>query len=92
MSGLDALMNCLMSETVCVRLNLATIRDPSARRNWMDVAGSDSFTPAQGVDTVVDADGCDVLPVAVLEGPAKRRTYVLEHRHKGQMLKLKARL
>lgn len=76
MSGLDALMNCLMSETVCVRLNLATIRDPSAKRNWMDVAGSDSLTPAQGVDTVVDADGCDVLPVAMLEGPAKSRTDV----------------
>ena len=37
----------------------------------MDVAGSDSLTPAQGVDTVLDAADCDVLPVAVLEGPAK---------------------
>ena len=66
-------MKRLMSATVCVRLNLATIRDPSDRRSWMDVEGSDSFTPAQGVDTVVDAGGCDVLPVAVLEGPAESR-------------------
>ena len=70
MSGLAALMNCLMCETVCVRLNLATIREPSARRNWMEVAGSASLTPVHGVDTVVDAAGCDVLPVAVLDGPA----------------------
>lgn len=49
----------------------------------MDVAGSDSFTPAQGVDTVVDAGGCDVLPVAVLEGPAKSTCQcraVIQHR------------
>lgn len=77
MSGLEALMNCLMSATVCVRLNLATIRDPSDRRSWMDVAGWDSSTPAQGLDTVVDAGGCDVLPVAVLEGPAKRQSICL---------------
>ena len=76
MSGLDALMNCLMSETVCVRLNLATIRDPSAKRNWIDVAGSDSLTPAQGVDSEVDADGCDVLPVALSEGPATSMIHV----------------
>ena len=83
MSGLDALMNCLMSETVCVRLNLATIREPSAKRNWMDVAACDSLTPAQGVDTVVDAGGCDVLAVAVLEGPAISQCclrIVVEHR------------
>lgn len=52
----------------------------------MDVAGWDSFTPAQGVDTVVDAGGCDVLPVAVLEGPAKdsafkKTTHKLESIH-----------
>lgn len=76
MSGLEALMKRLMSATVCVRLNLATIRDPSDKRNWIDVAGWDSSTPAQGVDTVVDAGGCDVLPVAVLEGPAGSRAYV----------------
>lgn len=79
MSGLDALMNCLMFETVWVRLNLATIREPSARRSWMDVAGSDSSTPFHGVDTVVDAGGWDVLPVAVfvlLEGPAEGRKRV----------------
>lgn len=64
-------MNCLMSETVCVRLNLATIREPSARRNWMEVAGSASLTPAHGVDKVVDAAGCDVLPVAVFDGPTQ---------------------
>lgn len=57
MSGLDALMNCLMSETVCVRLNLATMREPSASRSWIEVAGSDSLIPAHGVDAAVEAAG-----------------------------------
>lgn len=63
-------MNCLMSAMVCVRLNLATMREPSARRSWIEVAGSDSLTPAQGVDTEAAGGGWEVLAAALLEGPA----------------------
>ena len=62
-------MNCLMSATVCVRLNLATILDPSARRSWMDVAGSDSLTPAHGVEAEEAGGVVEVLGDAPLEGP-----------------------
>jgi hypothetical protein len=62
-------MNCLMSATVCVRLKLATILDPSARRSWMDVAGSDSLTPAHGVEDEEAGGVVEVLADAPLEGP-----------------------
>ena len=62
-------MNCLMSATVCVRLNLATILEPSARRSWMDVAGSDSLTPAHGVEAEEAGGVVEVLGDAPLEGP-----------------------
>ena len=62
-------MNCLMSATVCVRLNRATILEPSARRSWMDVAGSDSLTPAHGVEAKEAGGAVDVLGGPPLEGP-----------------------
>lgn len=69
-------MNCLMSATVCVRLNLATILDPSARRSWMDVAGSDSLTPAHGVEDEEAGVVVEVLDDAPLEGPEQHLDHV----------------
>ena len=72
MSGREDLMKRLISATVWVKLNLATMREPSERRSWIDVAGSDSLTPDQGVDA--DAAGLDAGCEALaeeLEGPAE---------------------
>lgn len=46
-----------ISATLWVRLKRATILEPSCRRNWMDVVGLDSSTPAQAVRMSVDGDG-----------------------------------
>lgn len=72
-------MNCLMSATVCVRLNLATILEPSARRNWMDVAGSDSLTPAHGVEAEEAGGVVEVLGDAPLEGPRQHMIKCWDH-------------
>ena len=41
-AGAAAAMYARMSDTVCDRLNLATLRLPSRRRSWIDVDGADS--------------------------------------------------